>query len=406
MFSTAEYTLLAFILTSVSTLAFLIRKMFGGHDPREPPIASPSIPIIGHMVGLARSKFNYYVDLSKQTDAPIFTMSLPGQNKIYVVTKPELVQAVQKQPRLLAFPPIEAKFASSICGVSSKAQAILANNVNGDEGHTGLSMESYDGMRFALKPGPALDDMSRVMLQEIVKSLDDLQPLGKSGEASRTIGIYSWLREALHPPRPAGGYSSVRGWRLGGHHGKHGTCCILDSVLFVRRPRPSFRHSCRGRGVYRDRNWHQSCQDDQHFHPQEAVSSTFSSYQETLRHRSMGTSVREVMQDTMLDGRWLLKKGAMLQMPSRIIHQDSGLWGSDVADYNPRRFLPEERKNRPSNICFRAFGGGETLCPGRHFATNEALAVVALFVVRFDMVPVTADGICLLEPTPTLPPSS
>ncbi|KAM7202255.1 hypothetical protein V8F33_002972 [Rhypophila sp. PSN 637] len=136
--------------------------MFGGHDPREPPMASPSIPIIGHMVGLAR-----------------------------MVTKPELVQAVQKQPRLLAFPPIEAKFASSICGVSSKAQVILANNVNGDEGHTGLSMESYDGMRFALKPGPGLDDMNRVMLQEIVKSLDDLQPVGKSGETSRTIGIYS-----------------------------------------------------------------------------------------------------------------------------------------------------------------------------------------------------------------------
>ncbi|KAI1373415.1 hypothetical protein F4677DRAFT_429557, partial [Hypoxylon crocopeplum] len=31
------------------------------------------------MVGLSRSKFNYYVDLSRQTGAPIFTMSLLGQ---------------------------------------------------------------------------------------------------------------------------------------------------------------------------------------------------------------------------------------------------------------------------------------------------------------------------------------
>lgn len=37
-------------------------KMFG-HDPREPPLAPQSIPFIGHMVGLSRSKFNYYVQL-------------------------------------------------------------------------------------------------------------------------------------------------------------------------------------------------------------------------------------------------------------------------------------------------------------------------------------------------------
>ena len=117
-----------------------------------------------------------------------------------------------------------------------------------------------------------------------------------------------------------------------------------------------------------------------------------SSYQEVLRYCSMGTSVREVMEDTYLD-QWLLKKGAMLQMPSRIIHQDASLWGSDVAEFNPRRFLPEEKQNRPRDVCFRAFGGGKTLCPGRHFATNEVLAVVAAFVARFDMKPAEKDGV-------------
>jgi cytochrome P450 len=111
-----------------------------------------------------------------------------------------------------------------------------------------------------------------------------------------------------------------------------------------------------------------------------------SSYQEVLRYRSMGTSVREVTEDTYLD-QWLLKKGAMLQMPSRIIHQDASLWGDDVDEYNPSRFLPEQKKNRSRDVCFRAFGGGKTLCPGRHFATNEILAVVATFVARFDMQP-------------------
>lgn len=38
---------------------------------------------------------------------------------------------------------------------------------------------------------------------------------------------------------------------------------------------------------------------------------------------------------------------------------------------------------------FRAFGGGETLCPGRHFASSTILAVVAIVVLRFDITPVS-----------------
>ncbi|KAK3902108.1 cytochrome P450 [Staphylotrichum tortipilum] len=75
----------------------------------------------------------------------------------------------------------------------------------------------------------------------------------------------------------------------------------------------------------------------------------------------------------------------MLQMPSRVVHQDVGLWGADAGEFEPRRFLAENRGKRAKDVCFRAFGGGKTLCPGRHFATNEVLAVVAVFVARLEM---------------------
>ena len=119
-----------------------------------------------------------------------------------------------------------------------------------------------------------------------------------------------------------------------------------------------------------------------------------STFQEVLRYRSMGTSVRQVMEDTVLDGKWLLKKDSMVQMPSRVIHSDSSLWGSDVDEFNPRRFMRDEAPKTatgkpPPAVAFRAFGGGSTLCPGRHFATNEVLAVVTMFVMRYDMSPVT-----------------
>lgn len=113
---------------------------------------------------------------------------------MYVVTKPELIQTVQKQHKILAFPPIEAKFASTACGASAEAQAILAKNVNGDEGDFGLSMESYAAMRAGLKPGSQLDDMNRSMIQEIAKALDLLEP---ARTQSKKIGLNAWLKDVI-----------------------------------------------------------------------------------------------------------------------------------------------------------------------------------------------------------------
>lgn len=111
-----------------------------------------------------------------------------------------------------------------------------------------------------------------------------------------------------------------------------------------------------------------------------------STYQEVLRYFHVGTLVRQVTEDTYL-GQWLLKKGAMVHMPSRAIHHDPRVYGPTASEFKPRRFLPSEKKNRPKDYCFRGFGGGKNLCPGRHFATNEILATAAVFIVRFDMEP-------------------
>ncbi|KAI1103911.1 cytochrome P450 [Jackrogersella minutella] len=466
--ATINSTPLLIFVGIVTLTYFCTRKMFG-HDPREPPLAPQAIPIVGHMVGLSRSKFNYYVDLSEQTGSPIFTMSLPGQ-KMYVVANPDLIQTIQKQHKLLAFPPIEAKFASTVCGASLEAQAILDKNVNGDDGDFGLSMESYAAMRAGLKPGSQLDDMNRHMIQEIAKSLDLLQP--RKGE-SRKIGMYGWLRGAITTATTRSVYGPMNPyddnaiadafWEF-----ESGLMSILVGFLpsiTARKPiaartkvAEAFEAYYKAGGVQKGsalaQNRYQAEINNNvplkdiaryevggsiailvntapaafwtllllHSHPDvlddvrkeidactetttennltaKAIDITtlkencpllLSSYQEVLRFCSMGTSVREVMEDTYLN-QWLLKKGAMLQMPSRIIHQNANLWGANVKDFNPRRFLPEEKQNRPRDACFRAFGGGKTLCPGRHFATNEILAVVAIFIARLDMTPVGGD---------------
>lgn len=133
------------------------------------------------------------IDLIQQIGLPIFTLPLPGQ-KMYVVTKPEPVQIVQKQHKVLAFSPMEAKSALKVCGVSPETQALLLQNVNGDEGDHGLSMESHAAMRGALKPGSQIDEMNRGMIREIAASLDLLEP---DKDTTRQVNKYEWLRDTI-----------------------------------------------------------------------------------------------------------------------------------------------------------------------------------------------------------------
>ncbi len=48
------------------------------------------------------------------------------------------------------------------------------NNVNGGEEDWCLSMESYAAIREALMPGLHLDEMNRIMIQNVAVSLDEL----------------------------------------------------------------------------------------------------------------------------------------------------------------------------------------------------------------------------------------
>ncbi|EAT85804.2 hypothetical protein SNOG_07153 [Parastagonospora nodorum SN15] len=108
-----------------------------------------------------------------------------------------------------------------------------------------------------------------------------------------------------------------------------------------------------------------------------------STYKEVLRLYSTAVSARLVMQDHMLDNQYLLKKGSTVMMPTPVQHHNSTIWGSNSNTFDHMRFADQ----RPSQAGFRAFGGGTTLCPGRHFATTEILAFAATMIMQFDVRP-------------------
>ncbi|KAI1343072.1 cytochrome P450 [Xylariaceae sp. FL0016] len=113
-------------------------------------------------------------------------------------------------------------------------------------------------------------------------------------------------------------------------------------------------------------------------------------YRECLRLGSDNFSTRIVKEDTVLADRYFLKKGSAVQIAGGVIHADQSIWGDNVDNFNPRRFLKNRqsggaRSEKVHPAAFRAFGGGKTLCPGRHFAMNEILSLVALIVLQLDM---------------------
>lgn len=131
--------------------------------------------------------------LRRDNPLPIFTLNMAGQ-KLYIITTPHLIQATQKQPKVLAFPPIEAEFAAKLCGPSKEAEEIVNSNVNGEEGSAGLSMETYAVMRAALSPSAGFDEMNRRMIRNMSLAVDRLEEISRQ---HMTTGLSNWLRRNI-----------------------------------------------------------------------------------------------------------------------------------------------------------------------------------------------------------------
>lgn len=112
-----------------------------------------------------------------------------------------------------------------------------------------------------------------------------------------------------------------------------------------------------------------------------------STLQETFRVHSTSMTSRVVLEDHVLNGQYLLKKGGVVLIPASVQHNSEAAWGADADKFYHKRFLQKSRGKGYNPVAFRAFGGGSTLCPGRHFIATEILAFAALVTLRFDFKP-------------------
>ena len=82
----------------------------------------------------------------------------------------------------------------------------------------------------------------------------------------------------------------------------------------------------------------------------------------------------------------------MVQGLSALAQMEEEYWGKDVNEFKPDRWLPypgedptvATKRIRELRSKLRPFGGGTTVCPGRHFAAQEIQAMVAVLITAFD----------------------
>lgn len=109
-------------------------------------------------------------------------------------------------------------------------------------------------------------------------------------------------------------------------------------------------------------------------------------WNETMRLHGAAASIRTVTADTVIGGR-TLRAGRRLVIPYRQLHLEASIFGSDVRTFRPERFLTKKTESgeRLRLEHFRPFGGGSTICSGRHFSKRTVAIFVTLLLRRYDI---------------------
>lgn len=130
---------------------------------------------------------------------------------------------------------------------------------------------------------------------------------------------------------------------------------------------------------------------------------------ETLRLSSgiPGFSV-EAYEDTLLGGKYLVRKGEPITALLSKAHLDPVVFGEDALEFKPERMSDEnfERVSKEFPNCWKPFGNGKRACIGRPFAWQEALLCVAMMFQNFNFTMADPNYTLEIQETMTIKPKN
>ena len=92
--------------------------------------------------------------------------------------------------------------------------------------------------------------------------------------------------------------------------------------------------------------------------------------------------LRVARKDTVLGGRYRIKKGQWVLVVLPLLQRDPRVW-PEPETFDPGRFAPGQMKSRAH--AYKPFGTGQRACIGRQFALHEAVLTLALILHRYDL---------------------
>ncbi|CZS95283.1 uncharacterized protein RAG0_05011 [Rhynchosporium agropyri] len=398
-------TIIAIVLTT-TLIALLFLFPREELDPREPPLAYSRIPLVGHVINLLRYQNTYFRILHKTQPSPITTL-LIGRQRIYIISSPNIVQLAFRPSKTIDFETIKQHASCKAIGYGQHAYDIVKSPLIPDPEIQGrmanYMMDLHTEMYGALAQGPALLRTNRRILNGLVRSLNSV------GDGV-DVKLFDWLKlcyttasaEALYgvenPVKWDPSFVQLV-WDFENNLG----LLVLDTFpyLIARKgylarstmgpqfekyysagllPEASAFIKGRAKCAYKWGLTENEISNAEITILFAAVTNTVPNVF-SLRLVKTGFIIRTVLEDTILNDTYLLKKGAIVKIPTGVLQADKATWGEDAEEFNPH----QQRNRKIQNAAYMPFGGGKNLCPGRHLAFNEIATFVAVVVQGFDI---------------------
>ncbi|CAG8973519.1 hypothetical protein HYALB_00002844 [Hymenoscyphus albidus] len=373
----------------------------------------------------------------KASNLPIYTPRIPGV-RLSVINSLDLVPVVQRQWRTLIFAPIQVKAAQAAMGASKGAVEVMNRDFVTENGF-------INGMVKATHPsmikGPALNALN----SKAFEIFDDALRF----ERPSTVNLFVWVgkiimhatTDAIYgPSNPMRDGKNLEGWH------KYRPALML-MMLDILPQKLLFRNAVGGRehlvksfaNYYHDGSYKQGSAYIRQFveHcikqqlpeddiPRLLLGTVFNNIANTIpaafwliyhlfsdpavlkdcqkevrgavSESQDGVSVNlsvilnscpilnSIYQEVFRYHGTANSKGGLVMVSGRSRHTNAEVWGEDVDKFYYRRFVKQSSKSS-NPVAFRGFGGGVTLCPGRHFATSEILLLATLSLLRCDIRP-------------------
>ncbi|KZT53967.1 cytochrome P450 [Calocera cornea HHB12733] len=90
------------------------------------------------------------------------------------------------------------------------------------------------------------------------------------------------------------------------------------------------------------------------------------------------------LEDTVIAGKYEVKKGTFCAIDIAGLHRDPTVWGTDAEEFRPERMSTENFEKLPVN-CWKPFGSGVRACIGRPLAWQESIMMLATLFQHFDI---------------------